>query len=175
MFNLAGEHQAKPCVAVSSEDSVANIRRIESGDSTFGFSQTDGAYGAFPGEGPFAAAGPGPNLRMLIALCQKAFAVVVRADSGIRDFQDLRGKRVGIGKSGGEYTFTCDFALAAYGITVLDPGHVLELGPAEQNQALCSNEVDVRILGSSLFIMGSNGLTPAAACRACRRAGRPWP
>ena len=36
MFNLVGEHQAMPCVAVSSDGSVANIRRIESGDSTFG-------------------------------------------------------------------------------------------------------------------------------------------
>src|ERR1700720_531651 len=36
MFNLEGEHQAMPCVAVSSDGSVANIRRVESGDSAFG-------------------------------------------------------------------------------------------------------------------------------------------
>ena len=103
MFNLADEHQAMPCVAVSSEGSVANIRRVESGESTFGLSQTDVAYAAFHGEGPFAAAGPDPKLRMLIALYPEAFTVVARADTGIRDFQDLRGKRVGIGKSGAGY------------------------------------------------------------------------
>jgi TRAP-type uncharacterized transport system substrate-binding protein len=30
MFNLDGEHQAMPCVAVSSEGSVENILRVES-------------------------------------------------------------------------------------------------------------------------------------------------
>jgi TRAP transporter TAXI family solute receptor len=115
MFNLPDEHQAKPCVAVSSGGSVENIRRIESGGSTFGLSQTDVAYAAFHGEGPFAAAGPDPKLRMLIALYPEAFTVVARADTGIRDFQDLRDKRVGIGKSGAGYTFTRDVVVASYG------------------------------------------------------------
>src|SRR5580704_10603292 len=84
MFNLEGEHQAMPCVAVSSDGSVANIRRVESGDSTFGLSQTDVAYAAFHGEGPFAAAGPDPKLRTLIALYPEAFTVVARADTGVR-------------------------------------------------------------------------------------------
>src|SRR5579859_3849718 len=58
MFNLPDEHPARPCVAVSSDGSVANIRRIGTGESTFGLSQTDVAYAAFHGEGPFAAVGP---------------------------------------------------------------------------------------------------------------------
>jgi hypothetical protein len=73
MFNLGDKHQAMPCVALSSDGSVANIRRIESGESNFGLSQTDVAYAAFHGEGPFAAAGPDPKLRMLIALYREAF------------------------------------------------------------------------------------------------------
>jgi uncharacterized protein len=47
MFDLGGEHQATPCVAVSSDGSVANIRRVESGDANFGLSQTDVAYALF--------------------------------------------------------------------------------------------------------------------------------
>src|ERR1700747_436847 len=97
MFNLGGKHQAMPCVAVSSDGSVANIRRIESGDANFGLSQSDVAYAAFHGEGPFAAAGPDPKLRTLIALYPEAFTVVARAGTGIRDFQDLGGKRIGLG------------------------------------------------------------------------------
>ena len=164
MFNLADEHQATPCVAVSSDGSVANIRRIESGESTFGLSQTDVAYGAFHGEGPFAAAGPDPKLRMLIALYPEAFTVVARADTGIRDFRDLRGKRVGIGRSGAGYTFTRDVVLASYGWAISDPERVVELGPAEQNQALCSNQVDAIIFEAG----HPNGLTQEATtgCRA---------
>jgi TRAP transporter TAXI family solute receptor len=173
MFNLANEHQPVPCVAVSSEGSVTNIRRIQSGKSTFALAQTDVAYAAFHGEGPFATAGPDPKLRMLIALYPEAFTVVARADTGIRDFQDLRGKRIGLGKTGAGYTFTRDVILRFYGWTISDAKRVLELGPAEQNQALCSNEVDAII-----FVTGHpDGLTQEATtgCRArlVRVAGRP--
>jgi TRAP transporter TAXI family solute receptor len=173
MFNLDGKHQAMPCVAVSSDGSVANIRRIESGDSNFGLSQTDVAYAAFHGEGPFAAAGPDPKLRTLIALYPEAFTVVARADTGIRDFQDLRGKRVGIGTSGVGYNFTRDVILGFYGATTLDPERVLEFPPAEQNQALCSNKVDAIIFEAG----HPNGLTQEATtdcpARLVRVAGPP--
>src|ERR1700756_1566826 len=126
MFNLDDKHQAVPCVAVSSDGSVANIRRVESG-STFGLSQTDVAYAAFPGEGPFAAAGPDPKLRVLIALYPEAFTVVARPDTGIRDFPDLRGKRIGLGTSGVGYNFTHDVVLGSYDSTTSRPERVLEL------------------------------------------------
>ena len=173
MLNLDDKHPAVPCVAVSSDGSVANIRRIESGDSNFGLSQTDVAYAAFHGEGPFAAAGPDPKLRTLIALYPEAFTVVARADTGIRDFQDLRGKRVGIGTSGVGYNFTRDVVLRFYGSTIPDPERVLEFAPAEQNQALCSNKVDAIIFEAG----HPNGLTQEATtdCRArlVRVAGPP--
>ena len=106
MFNLEGEHEAMPCVAVSSDGSVANIQRVEGGDAAFGLAQTDVALAAYHSEGPFAADGPHPKLRMVIALYPEAFTVVARADIGIRDFEDLRDKRVGIGTSGVGYNFT---------------------------------------------------------------------
>jgi TRAP transporter TAXI family solute receptor len=173
MFNLADEHQKVPCVAVSSEGSIENIRRVESGGSTFGLSQADVAYAAFHGEGPFAAAGPDPKLRMLIALYPEAFTVVARADTGIRDFHDLRGKRVGIGKIGAGYTFTRDVILGAYGWTMSDLERMPELGPAEENQALCSNKVDAIIFQAG----HPNGLTQEATtgcpARLVRVAGLP--
>jgi TRAP transporter TAXI family solute receptor len=173
MFNLGDKHQAMPCVAVSSDGSVANIRRIESGEASFGLSQTDVAYAAFHGEGPFAAAGPDPKLRMLIALYREAFTVVARADAGIRNFQDLRGKRVGIGTSGVGYNFTHDVVRGFYDSMISSPERVLELGPAEQNQALCENKVDAIIFEAG----HPNGLTQEAttSCRArlVRVAGPP--
>jgi hypothetical protein len=173
MFNLAGEYQARPCVAVSSDGSVANVRRIESGDATFGLSQTDVAYAAFHGEGSFAASGPDRKLRMVIALYAEAFTVVARADSGIGDFPDLRNKRIGIGKSGAGYTFTRDIVLEFYGLAISDPERVRELDPAEQNRALCNNEVDAIIFEAG----HPNGLTQEATTgcqtRLVRVAGPP--
>ncbi|HVJ43852.1 MAG TPA: TAXI family TRAP transporter solute-binding subunit [Dongiaceae bacterium] len=172
MFNLPSQHQASPCVALSSEGAVENILRIESGKSSFGLSQTDVAYAAFHGEGPFAPykigpltfGGADPKLRMLIALYPDEFTVLARADSGIRDFEDLRGKRIGIGTSGAGYTFTRDVVLKYYDWTISDAERLLELGSAEQNQALCSDKVDAII-----FVDGHpSGLTQEAttACAA---------
>jgi uncharacterized protein len=173
MFNLDGEHQPMPCIAVSSDGSVANIRRVESGESALGLSQTDVALAAFNGEGPFAVAGPDPKLRMVIALYPEAFTVVARADAGIRDFRDLRGKRVGIGTRGVGYNFTRDVILGFYGWTTSGSERVLEFAPSEQNQALCSNKVDAIIFEAG----HPNGLTQEATtdCRArlVRVAGQP--
>jgi TRAP transporter TAXI family solute receptor len=173
MFNLEDEHQAMPCVAVSSDGSVANIRRVESGASAFGLSQTDVAYAAVHGEGPFAAAGPDPKLRTVIALYPEAFTVVARADTGIHDFQDLRGKRLGVGTSGVGYNFTRDIILGFSGWTASGPERVLEFTPAEQNQALCNNKVDAIVFEAG----HPNGLTQEATtdCRGrlVRVAGQP--
>jgi uncharacterized protein len=163
LFNLDGRHQAMPCVAVSSDGSVANIRRIESGKSAFGLSQTDVAYAAFHGEGPFAAAGPDPKLRVVVALYPEAFTVVARADTGIHDFQDLRDKRVGIGTSGVGYNFTREVILGFYGSKTSHPERVLKFAPSLQNQALCSNKVDAIIFEAG----HPNGLTQEATTE-CR-------
>jgi len=76
MFNLDGKHQETPCIAVSSDGSVENIRRVESGDSAFGLSQTDVAVAAFNGEGPFAGAGsswPADALDQVLPASAEAF------------------------------------------------------------------------------------------------------
>lgn len=173
MFNLTDRHQAMPCVALSSDGAVANIRRVERGESTFGLSKTDVAYGAFHGEGLFAAAGPAPQLRLLLALYPEDFTVIARADTGIRTFEDLRDRRIGIGMSGAGYTFTRDVVLRYYGWTISAPDRLLELGPAEQNEALCGNRVDAIIFEAG----HPSGLTQEATtgCRArlVRVAGPP--
>src|SRR5207342_296965 len=100
---------------------------------------------AFRGEGAFAKAGPDKALRILTALHSESFTIVARADSGIRDFQDLRGKRVGLGRSGAGYAVTRDTVLGFYNWTISDFDRLLEVGPAEQNRTLCGNIVDVII------------------------------
>ena len=173
MFNLAAAPQSPPCAAVSSDGAVANLVRVASGKISFGLAQSDVAYAAFHGVGPFAGAGANPNLRLLAALHPEAFTVVARADAGIRDFPDLRGKRIGIGTSGAGYTFTRDVVLGFYNWTISDADRLLELGPADQNQALCDDKVDAIIFRTG----HPDGLTREATtgCRArlVRVAGPP--
>lgn len=173
MFNLADQHQSVPCVALSSDGAVANIQRVERGESTFGLSKTDIAYGAFHGEGPFAAAGPDRRLRLLMALYPEAFTVVARADAGIRTFEDLRDRRIGIGMSGAGYTFTRDVVLRYYGWTISAPDRLLELGPAEQNRALCDNKVDAIIFEAGHPSGLTQEATTGCEARLVRVAGAP--
>ncbi len=67
---------------------------------------------------------------------------MARADSGIRHFADLRGKRVNIGNPGSGQRATMDVVMEAMGWTLADFAVVSELPPAEQAQALCDNNVD---------------------------------
>ncbi len=93
-----------------------------------------------------------------MALHSESFTVVARSDAGIRDFQDLKGKRVGIGVSGAGYTLTRDVVLGFYGWTISDFDRALEVGPAEQNQVLCDNTVDAIVFHAG----HPNGLTQEA-------------
>jgi hypothetical protein len=163
----------KRCQAIESGGAVANVEEVRSGEATFGLTQSDLAYGAFRGEGPFAGVGPDPELRTVIALHRESFTVIARADSSIHNFEDLRGKRVGIGKSGAGYTFTRDVVLGFYGWTISDFDRALELGPTEQNETLCNGLVDAIIFEAA----HPDGLTQEATsgCRArlVRVAGPP--
>ena len=164
LYNLTDYAKTGSCLAVSSDGSVANIGLIRSGASTAGLVQSDVAYAAYRGEGPFAAAGPDTELRILIALHSQSFTVVARADNSIRDFQDLRGKRVGIGMSGAGFSLTRDVVLGFYGWKISDFDRALELGPTNQDQVLCDNTVDAIIFESG----HPDGLTQAATteCKA---------
>jgi TRAP transporter TAXI family solute receptor len=142
IFNLAQESRPKPCVAVTSDGSAGNVRLVRTGERALGLSQSDVAYAAYRGRGRFAAAGPDVEVRALIALHTEPLAVIARADGGIRHFEDLRGKRISVGKTDVPYAATRDDLLAAHGWTTSDFGRSLELGLAEQNRALCDGTVD---------------------------------
>lgn len=165
IVNLAdADDPSKRCQAIESEGAVANVDEVRAGKATLGLTQSDLAYGAFRGEGVFAASGPDRDMRTVIALHREAFTVIARADSGIRSFEDLRGRRVGIGRSGAGYAYTRDVVLGFYGWTISDFDRALELGPAEQNETLCNNGVDAIIFETA----HPDGLTQEATsgCRA---------
>ena len=83
MVNLAdADDPTKRCQAIMSEGAKANVAKVSSGEVTLGLTQSDLAYGAYRGEGSFAATGPHPDLRTVIALQRESFTVIARADSG---------------------------------------------------------------------------------------------
>lgn len=133
------------CGVESTGGSVFNVNAIRSGELEFGVAQSDIQYNAVNGTGQFTEGGAFEGLRAVFSLHPEPFTVVARADSGIREFADLRGKRVNIGNPGSGQRATMDVVLAAMGWSVSDFAVASELPPAEQAAAMCDNNVDAII------------------------------
>ncbi|ADZ69530.1 TAXI family TRAP transporter solute-binding subunit [Polymorphum gilvum] len=133
------------CGVESTGGSIFNINAIRSGELEFGVAQSDWQYHAYNGSSRFEEGGAFEGLRAVFSLHPEPFTVVARADSGIKDFDDMKGKRVNIGNPGSGQRGTMDVVLAAKGWTTGDFSVASELPPAEQAAALCDNNVDAMV------------------------------
>jgi len=71
--------------------------------------------------------------------------VVARADSGIKNFMDLKGKRVNIGNPGSGQRGTMTVVMDALGWKKSDFALASELKGAEQSKAVCDNKIDAMV------------------------------
>lgn len=85
------------------------------------------------------------DLRSVFSIHPEPFTVVARADAGISNFEDLRGKRVNVGKPGSGQRATMEVLMDRMGWTMEDFSHTFELQAAEQSEALCDNNIDAMI------------------------------
>lgn len=136
-----GEHGIK-CTAPSTGGSVANLNAIRAGEQDMGVAQSDWQSHAYNGTSKFEEQGPNKDLRAVFSVHPEPFTVVARADSGIKTFDDLKGKRVNVGNPGSGQRGTMEVLMAAKGWTMDDFKLASELKSAEQAQALCDNKVD---------------------------------
>jgi hypothetical protein len=126
--------------------SVANINGIKAGDLDMGVAQSDWQYHAYNGTAPDQFPdGAFEELRAVFSVHPEPFTVVARADSGIKTFDDLKGKRVNVGNPGSGQRGTMEVVMKAMGWTMDDFKLASELKSAEQAQALCDNKIDAMI------------------------------
>ncbi|MBE8232560.1 MAG: TAXI family TRAP transporter solute-binding subunit [Endozoicomonadaceae bacterium] len=130
------------CSAESTGGSIYNINSIRSGQLDFGVAQSDWQYHAFNGTSKFKDQGKFDDLRAVFSLHPEPFTVVARKDSGIKTFNDLKGKRVNIGNPGSGQRGTMEVVMNTTGMTTDDFKATSELKSAEQSKALCDNKVD---------------------------------
>ena len=133
------------CGVESTGGSVFNINAIRNGELEFGVAQSDWQFHAYNGSSQFADQGAFEGLRAVFSVHPEPFTVVARADAGISNFDDLKGKRVNIGNPGSGQRGTMDVVLEAKGWTTGDFALASELQAAEQSQALCDNNIDAMI------------------------------
>ena len=133
------------CSVESTGGSVYNLNTIAAGELDMGVAQSDWQYHAYNGTSKFEAKGPNKDLRAVFSVHPEPFTVVARADSGIKDFKDLKGKRVNIGNPGSGQRGTMEVVMKAYGWTKDDFRLASELKSAEQSSALCDNKIDAMV------------------------------
>lgn len=142
LVNKGRKEHGIRCSAESTGGSVYNLQAIAGGELDMGIAQSDWQYHAYNGTSKFSDAGPNKDLRAVFSVHPEPFTVVARADSGVRDFKQLKGKRVNIGNSGSGQRGTMEVVMSALGWTKDDFKIASELKSAEQSQALCDNKVD---------------------------------
>jgi hypothetical protein len=130
------------CTAPSTGGSVANINSIRAGEMDMGVAQSDMQFNALEGKAPFDEAGAFSDIRAVFSVHPEPMTIVARADSGIKSFEDLKGKRVNVGNPGSGQRATMEVVLDALGWTMGDFALASELKPAEQAAALGDNKVD---------------------------------
>jgi len=133
------------CSVESTGGSVYNLNTIRAGELDMGVAQSDWQYHAYHGTSKFKDAGANKELRAVFSVHAEPFTVVARKDSGIKNFDDLKGKRVNIGNPGSGQRGTMEVLMAAKGWTIDDFALVSELKSAEQSKALCDNKIDAMV------------------------------
>jgi len=143
LVNKARKEHGIRCSVESTGGSVYNLNTIRAGELDMGVAQSDWQYHAYNGTSKnFEDQGPNKDLRAVFSVHPEPFTVVARADSGIQNFQDLKGKRVNIGNPGSGQRGTMEVVMGALGWTKDDFKLASELKSAEQSKALCDNKID---------------------------------
>ena len=99
---------------------LENIRLIQGGQGELAIAMSDAVTQAIGGFGAFEGEPPAENLRALMGLWPNYTQIVTTADSGIRSFEDLRGRRVGVGAPGSGVELNARMIYWAHGMTYDD-------------------------------------------------------
>ena len=145
LVNKGKKEHGIRCSVESTGGSVYNLNTIANGDLDMGVAQSDTHYKALMGLQQFEDKGPNQKLRSVFSVHSEPVNIVARADSGIKTFEDLKGKRVNIGNPGSGQRLTMSVLMDKYGWTKDDFKLASELKATEQSAALCDNKIDAMV------------------------------
>ncbi|OZG74454.1 C4-dicarboxylate ABC transporter substrate-binding protein [Hahella sp. CCB-MM4] len=145
LVNKTRKEHGIRCSVESTGGSIYNINTIRAGELDMGVAQSDWQYHAYNGTSKFEESGPFKDLRAVFSVHPEPFTVVARADAGIKNFEDLKGKRVNIGNPGSGQRGTMEVLMGELGWNNDTFALTSELKAAEQSKALCDNKIDAMI------------------------------
>lgn len=145
LVNKGRKEHGVRCSVESTGGSVYNINTIRAGELDMGVAQSDWQYHAYNGTSKFEDQGAFKDLRAVFSVHPEPFTVVARADAGIKNIEDLKGKRVNIGNPGSGQRGTMEVLMSALGWDKSTFALASELKASEQSSALCDNKIDAMV------------------------------
>ncbi|GGE76191.1 C4-dicarboxylate ABC transporter substrate-binding protein [Streptosporangium jomthongense] len=142
LVNMDRKEHGIRCSVESTGGSVYNLNAIRQGELDLAVAQSDWQYHAYNGTSQFKDDGPNKDLRAVFSLHPEPFTVVASKGSGIKNFEDLAGKRVSVGNPGSGQRATAEVLMDEMGWTMDKFSLAAELKAAEQSQALCDGNID---------------------------------
>ena len=131
------------CIAYSTGGSEYNIQAVLSGELSLGITRTDLAFDAYHGVGDFAERGPSPSLRQVFSLYDEPVTMIVKRAANIKQFDEIRGKRVNIGNKGSSQRGIVRMIMEAAKLRTEDFQSFTELTTTGMGEAFCKGEIDV--------------------------------
>jgi hypothetical protein len=145
LVNKTRKEHGIRCSVESTGGSIYNLNTIRAGELDMGVAQSDWQFHAYNGTSKFKDQGANKDLRAVFSVHPEPFTVVARKDSGIKNFMDIKGKRVNIGNPGSGQRGTMEVLMDSVGIKMSDLKLASELKAAEQSKALCDNKIDAMV------------------------------
>jgi len=145
LVNRGRKEHGIRCSVESTGGSVYNLNSLHANEIEIAVAQSDWQYHAYMGTGPFKDSDKFTKLRSLFSLHSEPFTVIARADSDIKSFDDLAGKRVNLGNPGSGGRATMEALMNVKGWTKDTFKEAFEIKASEQSQALCDNKIDAMI------------------------------
>lgn len=127
--------------------SVANLQNIDSGVNQIAIVMSDVAYDASLGQGKFDKP---IDFKALAGLYPNVVQIVATVSSKIKTIEDIRGKRVGVGKVGSGVEQSAAKVFESAGMTYDDFSQVSHTGYADSVQSMKNGNLDVAFFTSGV-------------------------
>lgn len=106
--------------ATATGATAENINALNTGQGELAIAMADSVIQAVDAFGAYEGKKPAKNLRAMMGLWPNVCQIVTTADSGIVKFEDLKGKRVGVGAPNSGVELNARMMFEAHGMTYQD-------------------------------------------------------
>lgn len=135
------------CAVESTPGSIYNLESLKNGEVDLAIVQSDWQEHAYLGTGYFANK-RFADLRFLFSLHDESMTFIVKKDSDIQKFSDIKNHIVNMGPEGSGVRATMEEVMKAKGWSSSNFKNIAEFKPSDQAKALCDSKIDVMILAT---------------------------